>query len=146
MDRNCRNKAWEKENKTWKAIHQDEVIELARKKSETRKLKNHTEYKKLKREIQSKLRRDERDYLEKKECAKVTECNQERKSREMFEQITKIKSTAYIKGQNQCINNNKEKPCQKQRIYPEQVAQVWNKPLRHQQNNRRHKKSNRAEC
>ena len=99
-------KLGKRKRKPGKPYISDEVMELAKRKSEARKQKNWIEHKQLKREIQSKLRRDEKDYLE-KECAKVTECNQERKSREMFEQITKIKTTSTIKAQNQCISNKK---------------------------------------
>ena len=42
----------------------DEVIALAKKKSEARKFKRESEYKELKREIKTKIHRDKKKWLE----------------------------------------------------------------------------------
>ena len=68
----------------------EEVIELAKKKSQARKTGKIIECRNLKREIKSKVRRDKKNCLEEK-CAKINQHNKNRKSRQLFEQIKKVK-------------------------------------------------------
>ena len=63
---------------------------------------DHTEYKRLKKEIRQKIRRDKVAWLE-QECSQITQANIERKSKLLFEQIKKVKSKA-SQVRNQCIN------------------------------------------
>ena len=93
-----------KRHKKPKPYISDEVKELAKQKSDARKMKNTDQYKKLKREIKSKIRRDRRIWLE-QECEKINEHNENRKSRELFEQVRSLKQTKF-KAQNQCINKS----------------------------------------
>ena len=80
------SKLGRKKSKKTKSFISDEVILLAEKKSEARKFKRESEYKKLKREIKTKIRRDKKKWLE-HECAKINEHNENRKSRELFQQV-----------------------------------------------------------
>ena len=59
-------------------------------KSQARKKGNREKYKQLKKEIRAKIRRDKVTWL-KEECEKITEANQEGKSKLLFQQIKKIK-------------------------------------------------------
>ena len=72
---------------------------LQRKKSRARKDHNHEEYKRLKREIRTKVRRDKLNWL-KQECSQITEANIARNSKKLFDQIKKLKpSCGNIKSQ-----------------------------------------------
>ena len=58
----------------------------------------------LKREIKRKIRRDKKDWLA-QECAKINEHNENRKSRELFEQVRSVKQSKF-QAKNQCINKS----------------------------------------
>ena len=98
-------KLGKKTRKASKPYISEEVMELARKKSQARKNNKKEEYQELKREIKSKVRRDKEAWLE-AECAKITQSNVQRKSKEMFQQIAKI-SYKKFQATNQCVNNKK---------------------------------------
>jgi len=66
------------ERKPPKQYISEEVLQLAKAKSKARKENNHEEYKRLKRDIQSKIRRDKKNWLE-QEYAKINEYNEARK-------------------------------------------------------------------
>ena len=67
--------------------------------SRARKDNNHEEYKRLKREIRTKVRRDKLNWL-KQECSQITEANIARNSKKLFDQIKKLKpSGGNIKSQ-----------------------------------------------
>ena len=94
------NKAKKKTNKPFIS---EEVRMLAKEKSQARKDNKQTEYKRLKREIRQKLRRDKNNWLE-QECNKITTANIERKSKEVYNQIKKVTSSSF-RPQNATINN-----------------------------------------
>ena len=83
----------------------EEVMELAKRKSQARKTGKNIEYSDLKREIKSKVRRDKKKWLE-EECAKINKHNENRKSRELFEQIKKVKNSNFS-ANTKCIKNNR---------------------------------------
>lgn len=85
-----------------KSYLSDEVMELAKEKSNARKSGKREEYLRLKREIKSKIRRDKKDWLE-QECAKINEHNEKGKARELFQQIRSVKHNKF-QAKNQCIN------------------------------------------
>ena len=91
-----------KKSKKPKPFISDEVIILAKQKSDARKANRKDEYHRLKREIKSKIRRDKKDWLA-QECAKINEHNENRKSRELFEQVRSVKQSKF-QAKNQCIN------------------------------------------
>ena len=97
-----------------------EVKDLAEKKSQVRKQGEREKYSVLKREIKSKVRRDRADWLA-QECSKINEHNENRKSREVFKQITEVRKTNF-KATNQCINNKVGHTLTK----PDQVLDRWN--------------------
>lgn len=68
----------------------EEVKSLAEKKKNARKQGRQNEYRTLKYDIQTKLRRDKTQWLE-EECMKISIHNEQRKSKEMFNQIRKVK-------------------------------------------------------
>ena len=92
-----------KKSRKTKPFISEEVMKLAQEKSKARKDGRKDYYKRLKREVKSKIRRDRKDWLE-KECAKITEHNENRKSRELFEQVRKISKTNSSRGSN-CLKN-----------------------------------------
>ena len=96
------SKLGRKKYKKPKPFISEEVIDLAKKKSEARKLKKEDEYQQLKREIKCKIRRDKRNWLA-QECAKINEHNENRKSRELFEQVRSLKQSKF-QAKNQSIN------------------------------------------
>ncbi|GFS27966.1 endonuclease-reverse transcriptase [Elysia marginata] len=81
----------------------EEVIELAKQKSRARKNGNKEKYMMLKKEIQMKLKRDKKSWLE-QECAKMHEWNEKRKSKELFDQVKSIQSKKFS-SKNICIND-----------------------------------------
>ena len=83
-------KLGEKKRKPSKTYIFEEVLNLAKEKSQARKSNDKAEYERLRREVKRKLRRDKAEWLE-KECSKITEANSERKSKEIFDQIKKLK-------------------------------------------------------
>ena len=93
------SKLGKRKSKPSKSFISDEVFQLAKEKSKARRNNNKAEYKRLKKEVRTKLRRDKRDWLA-HECSLVTEANAERKSKKLFDQIRKLKPTStYIKNQ-----------------------------------------------
>ena len=81
-----------------------EVFQLAKQKSKARKEQKSEEYKSLKREIRTKIRRDKTKWLE-KECARITEANAERKSKQFFQQIKKVNGAfPHVQGRSQSLN------------------------------------------
>ena len=78
---------------------------LTQGKSKARKEQRWEDYKSLKREIRAKIRRDKTNWLE-KECAKITIANAERKSKQFFQQIKKVKGAfPQVQGRSQSLNN-----------------------------------------
>ena len=80
----------------------DEVFQLAKDKSDAR-TRNEAEYKRLKKEVRQKIRRDKKAWLE-HECSLITQANIDRKSKVLFQQIRKVKSQA-SQVRNQSINS-----------------------------------------
>ena len=79
------------------------VLQLAKEKSKARKQKKKQEdEKRLKRDIQRKIRRDKKAWLE-RECKKINQCNESRKSKELFEQIKKVQTRKFTPTIH-CIN------------------------------------------
>ena len=76
-------------------------------KKKARKENKVAEYKRLKREIKRQIRSEKREWLE-KECSKITAANEHRKSKEVFQQICKVKGQS-IHIQNQCVKNKEGK-------------------------------------
>ena len=79
-----------KKSKPLKPFISEEVFRLAKEKSNARKSNNKEEYKRLKKEVRTKLRRDKAAWLE-RECSLITEANAERQSKKLFQQIKKLK-------------------------------------------------------
>ena len=99
----------------------EEVFQLAKEKSKAR-TQNKSEYKRLKKEVRQKIRRDKVAWLE-FECSQITQANIERKSKQLFQQIKKVKSnTSHVR--NQCINNKDGKTLTE--IEMKDVLQRWN--------------------
>ena len=98
----------------------DEVLDLAKKKSLARKQNKGDDYHQLKREIQTKIRRDKREWLA-AECEKINDFNMQKKSREMYQQIRKMKS-APSKPNQLCINDKYGKTLSE----PEDILKRWN--------------------
>ena len=92
-----------KRNKPSKPYITDEVFQLAKDKSQARKNSNKEEYKRLKKEIRAKIRRDKVDWLA-RECSQITEANMERKSKKLFQQIKKVKNVSHVHVKTQSIN------------------------------------------
>ena len=92
-----------KRNKPSKPYITDEVFQLAKDKSQARKNSNKEEYKRLKKEIRAKIRRDKVDWLA-RECSQITEANMERKSKKPFQQIKKVKNVSHVHVKTQSIN------------------------------------------
>ena len=67
------------------------------------RIANNEEYKRLKREIQARIRSEKRQRLE-EECNKINEYNEMKKSKELFKQIRQLKVTEF-KPQQFGINN-----------------------------------------
>ena len=94
-----------KKGKPSKPYISEEVFLLAQEKSKARKEQRWEDYKSLKREIRAKIRRDKTNWLE-KECAKITIANAERKSKQFFQQIKKVKGAfPQVQGRSQSLNN-----------------------------------------
>ena len=91
-----------KKTKPSKSYITDEAFQLAKDKSQARKDNNKAEYKRLKKEVRQKIRRDKVAWLE-KECSEITAANIERKSKKLFQQIKKIKTKPF-QARNQSIN------------------------------------------
>ena len=79
-----------KKTKKSKPYISEEVIKMAEEKSLARKNGKREEYVKLKRNIKAMVRRDRNLWLE-EECAKINECNERFKSKELFDKIKKVK-------------------------------------------------------
>ena len=109
-----------KKSKPSKPYISEEVVELAKQKSQARKSGRKEEYKKLKRMIKNKIRRDKKNWLE-EECAKINEHNEYRRSRELFQQIKKIQSTKF-QSRNECINSKDGITLTE----PEHIMNRWN--------------------
>ena len=92
-----------KKGKPKKPFITEEVFQLAKEKSKARKNNNWVEYKRLKKEIRQKIRRDKVAWLE-HECSQITQANIDRKSKLLFQQVKKVKSNA-SQVRNQCIND-----------------------------------------
>ena len=96
-----------KERKKSKPYISENVKKLAMEKKKARKENRRLEYKNLKSEIRKQIRKEKREWLE-RECAKLTAANEHQKSKEIFQQISKIKGqNIYI--QNQCVKNKEGK-------------------------------------
>ena len=94
-----------KKGKPSKPYITEEVFQLAKLKSKARKEQKWEEYKSLKKEIRAKIRSDKAKWLE-EECAKITEANAERKSKQFFQQIKKVKGAfPQVQGRSQSLNN-----------------------------------------
>ena len=61
------------------------------------------DYKRLKREIRFKIRKEKKEWLI-NECSKITAANEHRKSKELYQQIKKVKGTK-IFVKNQCVKD-----------------------------------------
>ena len=96
----------------------DEVINIPKQTTDAKKNNKNDLYIKLKWEIKCKLRRDKINCL-KKESAKINEHNENRKPRELFEQIKKLKKT--FTARNQYINDDNGKTLTK----PEAILKRW---------------------
>lgn len=79
-----------KKHKPSKPYISEEVFQLAKEKSKARKTNKQDEYKRLKKEIRKKIRRDKVEWLQ-QECSQITDANVERNSRKLFSQIKKLK-------------------------------------------------------
>lgn len=77
-----------------KSYISEEVLKLAKEKSAARRNNKREEYKRLKKEIRAKIRRDKETWLE-QECSKITEANAHRKSKDLFQQISKVKTKVF---------------------------------------------------
>ena len=95
-----------KVNKPPKPFVSQEVLQLIDEKRKARKQTRKTEYKRLKREIKKIIRRDKNIWLE-NECSKVNEANAERKSKELFRHIGKVKNRHKMFIQKQSLKNSK---------------------------------------
>ena len=92
-----------RKRKPTKPYISEKVLQLAKDKSRARKENKYERYTELKREIQRKIRRDKRTWLE-KECSKITESNEKRRSKTLFDQIKKVQTKAFS-PRNHCIND-----------------------------------------
>ena len=95
------------------------MLELAKEKSRARKENKTEEYRRLKKDIQRKVRRDKNRWLE-QECAKINEHNENRKSKELFEQIKKVQTKKFT-ARNHCINDKDGNTLTE----PEEVLKRW---------------------
>ena len=92
-----------RKGKPSKPFISDEVFQLAKEKSKARKNNDVCKYKRLKKEVRQKIRRDKIAWLE-NECSQITTANLERKSKKLFQQIKKVTTNStYVR--NQCINS-----------------------------------------
>ena len=92
-----------KESKKTKPYVSEEILQLSRDKRKARIENKKEEYKKIKKEIRKKIRKEKREWLE-QECAKITTANEQRKSKELFQQIKKVKGDK-LYSRNQCIKD-----------------------------------------
>ena len=96
-------KQGEKKSKRPKPWISQEVMDLAKEKSQARKDGNTDVYAKLKKEIKSKVRRDKKQWI-REACAKIKESDENRKSKELFDQIKKVQKTSF-QLKNGCIKS-----------------------------------------
>ena len=96
-----------KERKKSKPYISEDIKKLAMEKKKARNQNEREEYKRLKREIRKQIRNEKREWLE-RECAKITVANEHHKSREIFEQISKVKGKS-MHIQSQSIKNKEGK-------------------------------------
>ena len=89
-----------KKPKPWISL---EVMDLAKAKSQARKNGDWDKYATLKKEIKSKVKRDYRQWL-RDGCGKIKESDENRKSKEMFNQIKKVQKTR-CQVKNSCIKS-----------------------------------------
>ena len=97
----------------------EEVFQLAKEKSKAR-TQNKSEYKRLKKEVRQKIRRDKVAWLE-FECSQITQANIERKSKQLFQQVKKVKSKN-SQVRSQCINDKDGRTLTEMK----DVLQRWN--------------------
>ena len=97
----------------------EEVKDLAEKKSQAQKHGERQKYSALKREIKSKSE-ETANWLA-QECSKINENIKNRKSRELFKQIKKVRKTNF-KATNQCITRKDGHTLTE----PDQVLDRWN--------------------
>ena len=94
-----------KKKKPPKPFLSNEVLDLIEKKRKARIENKKEEYKRLKREVRRTIRKDKSTWLE-NECAKITEANAEKKSKELFKHIGKVKRKNTICFQNQTLKDS----------------------------------------
>ena len=92
-----------KECRKTKPYVSEEILQLSKDKRKARTNNNKDEYKRLKKLIRLKIREEKKNWLE-QECAKITVANEHRKSKELYQQIKKVKGNKlHIK--NLCIKD-----------------------------------------
>ena len=92
-----------KESKKSKPYVSEEIMQLSRDKRKARMNNKKEDYKRLKREIRFKIRKEKKEWLI-NECSKITAANEHRKSKELYQQIKKVKGTK-IFVKNQCVKD-----------------------------------------
>ena len=97
----------------------DQVVDMAVQKREAKKKGNHTEYNRLKREIQIIIRRDKNAWLE-KECAQIDEYGRFGKARAMYIKVKSGKKRIFHANQ-ACINDTNSITL----TDPEEVLDRW---------------------
>ena len=94
-----------KKTKKAKPWISESTIQMADAKRKARKEQNDVEYKKLKKDIKTKIKEDKETWLS-TECSKIDSFDKCHKSKEMFEKIRKVKSKEFKVSQ--CSINNKD--------------------------------------
>ena len=108
-----------KKKKPQKPFLSTEALQLAKEKRIARKTNDKANYKRLKRETRRQIREDKRLWLA-EECAKITEANSQKNSKELFNQIKKVKSQN-VSIRNFSIKNKEDKTL----IEKEDILNRW---------------------
>ena len=104
-----------KKGKKAKPWLSSQVFELSAQKKKARVMNNREQYKKIKSEIQRKVRADKRAWLE-EQCQLIGEYDRKHKSKAMFKQIKKAKKKTINSSQLPIKNKNKETLIEKEEI------------------------------
>ena len=92
-----------KTKKNSKPFISEEILQLSKDKKKARIENKQEEYRRLKKELRNKIRKEKKEWLE-QECGKISSANEQRKSKELYQQIRKVKGNKqFIK--NQCIKD-----------------------------------------
>ena len=110
------DKAKKQKTNSWRS---DQVIDIAVKTREAKKIGDHTECKLLKREIQRMIRRHKHAWLE-KECAQIDEYDRFGKVRAMYNKVKSVKKRPFHANQ-ACINDTNSITL----TGPEEVLERW---------------------